>query len=443
MTSSEPSSRQTGWDGAKTQFFQDREADALLAWRTAYVDGLALAAHQDLLASANVAVMAVGGYGRKQLFPFSDIDLLLLFDSNREVENSKKVLAPFLQRLWDSGLRVSQSVRTPAACSELHDQNIELNVSLLDVRFLAGDQQVVSKLNQQLPRFVHGSRQGFIRGLAAMTRDRRLKFHDTIHHLEPNIKETPVGMRDYQLLCWLSIIKNSTSEKLGEASPFPELEAARKFMFMLRCFLHYEAGRDSNSLSFDAQEAAASFFGAETAAQWMREYFRHARDIYRASTRQLESSDTQSSSLFSQFRDWRSRLSNSEFTVLRERVYFKSPQQLDQDPLLALRCFEFIGRHGIRLSQDAEQRIGAQVPALRNYFSQPRPIWPMLTGIFSLPHLDVALWSMHETGMLNAVFPEQEQIECLVIRDFYHRYTVDEHTLMTIRTLLSLGASGS
>src|SRR6266849_7090612 len=168
MTSSEPSSRQIGWDGAKTQFFQDREADALLAWRAAYVDGLVLAAHQDLLASANVAVMAVGGYGRKQLFPFSDIDLLLLFDSNREVENSKKILAPFLQRLWDAGLRVSQSVRTPGECAEFHERNIELNVSLLDVRFLAGDERIYSVLNKQLPRFIHSHRQDLVRGLAML-----------------------------------------------------------------------------------------------------------------------------------------------------------------------------------------------------------------------------------------------------------------------------------
>ena len=441
MTSSEPSSPQTGWDRAKIRFFADREADSLLAWRTAHVDALVLAAHQDLLAPVNVAVMAVGGYGRKQLFPFSDIDLLLLFDSNREVDNSKKVLAPFLQRLWDSGLRVSQSVRTPAECSELHDKNIELNVSLLDVRFLAGAQQVASKLNQQLARFVHGNRQRLIRGLAMMTRERRLKFNETIHHLEPNIKETPGGLRDYQLLCWLSVIKNSTNDTLGAASPFPDLEAARKFMFALRCFLHYEAGRDNNSLNFDAQEAAAAFFGAENTARWMREYFRHARDIDRASTRLLESSDTQSGSLFSQFRDRRSRLSNSEFTVLRERVYFRTPQQLEQEPLLALRCFEFIGRHGIRLALDAEQRVMAHLPTLRQYFSQPRPVWPNLSSILSQPQADLALTSMHETGALQAVFPEQEDIECLVIRDFYHRYTVDEHTLMTIRILLELRQS--
>src|SRR5207247_4178024 len=106
--------------------------------------------------------------------------------------------------------------------------------------------------------------------------------------------------------------------------------------------------------------------------------------IYRASTRFLEASDTQSTSLFSHFRDWRSRLSNADFTVLRERVYFKSPQQLERDPMLALRCFEFVARHGIRLSQDAEQRIGAHLPALRNYFFQAPPIWPALTEIFSL-----------------------------------------------------------
>src|ERR1700704_2433075 len=136
------------WDAAKGLFLTTHDADTLLEWRTGEVDALVLAAHRDLLASTPVAVMAVGGYGRKQLFPYSDIDLLLLFTGNDEVDGAKKVLAPFLQRLWDSGLRVSQSVRTPAECAELHDRNVELNISLLDVRFLAGDQQIYAELNR-------------------------------------------------------------------------------------------------------------------------------------------------------------------------------------------------------------------------------------------------------------------------------------------------------
>ena len=425
----------------KEEFFRTGDADPLLAWRTAQVDAVVLEAYRELLGPEPVALYAVGGYGRRQLFPFSDVDLLLLFENDRAAEKSKKVLAPFLQRLWDSGLRVSQSVRTPAECAELHDANIELNISLLDVRHLAGDERISAALDRQLPRFVHGHRQNLIRNLAVLTRERHLKFHDTFHHLEPNIKETPGGLRDYQLLCWLSQIKDSTAGRLEAAAPFPELEAARKFLFAVRCYLHYQSGRDNNSLSFDAQEGVAGFSGKQSAAEWMREYFRHARDIYRASTKLLEASDTQSGSLFSQFRDWRSRLSNSEFTVLRERVYFKAPQQLESDPLLAVRCFEFVGRHGIRLSLDAEQRVAKHLPALRQYFSKPGPLWPALKGVLSQPHVDVALTCMHETGALQAVFPEQEDIECLVIRDFYHRYTVDEHTLMTIRSLLELHAS--
>ncbi len=426
------------WDSAKQEFFQTGEADPLLAWRTAHVDAMVLAAHRDLLAPASVALLAVGGYGRRQLFPYSDIDLMLLFENDRAVEGSKKILSPFLQRLWDSGLRMSHSVRTPSECAELHDQNIELNISLLDLRFLGGDEQIYGALNRQSPRLVHGRRQDLIRNLSQLTASRREKFQDTFYHLEPNIKESPGGLRDYQLLCWLSQIANSTAVALGAVSPFAELEPARKFLFALRCYLHYEAGRDNNLLSFDAQEAVAELTRKPSAAEFMCDYFRRVRDIYHASSSLLEASETKSSSLFSNFRDWRSRLSNSEFTVLRERIYFKSPQQLDQDAMLALRCFEFIARHGVRLSQDAGKRIVANLPALRKYFSEARPLWTVLREFLSLPNLDMALDSMHETGALKAVFPEQEQIDCLVIRDFNHRYTVDEHTLTTIRILLGL-----
>jgi [protein-PII] uridylyltransferase len=431
----------SAWDNAKRHFFQTNEADPVLDSRTAEVDSIVLAAHQEMLASANLALLAVGGYGRRQLFPYSDIDLLLLFEDDRAVESSKKILSPFLQTLWDAGLRVSQSVRTPAECAELNDRNIELNVSLLDVRFLSGDARIYFALMQQLPRLAHGRRQSLIRNLAQITAERRRKFQDTFYHLEPNIKETPGGLRDYQLLCWLSQIKNSTSTSLGAASGFPELEPARKFLSSARCYLHYESKRDNNVLSFDSQEAVAAFTGIPDAAEWMRDYFRHARDIYHASTRFLEASDTQPGSLLSGFRDWRSRLSNSEFTVIRERIYIKSPQQLERDPMLLLRCFQFVARHGVRLSQDAENRIAANLPGLREFFGQSRPIWPALRELLALPRTDMALDSMRDTGALKAALPEQNEIDCLVIRDFYHRYTVDEHTLTTIRILLYLPSS--
>src|SRR6266404_8762209 len=143
-------------DSAKQEFFQTGDADPLLAWRTAHVDEIVLAAQHDLLAPARVALLAVGGYGRRQLFPYSDIDLLLLFENDHAAVGSEKIISPFLQRLWDSGLRLSHSVRTPAECAELHDKNIELNISLLDVRFLGGDEQIFGTLKQQAPRLVHG-----------------------------------------------------------------------------------------------------------------------------------------------------------------------------------------------------------------------------------------------------------------------------------------------
>src|SRR4029079_19169661 len=101
-------------------FFQTGEADPFLAWRTADIDDRVRGAHREFLGSAPLALLAVGGYGRRQLFPYSDIDLLILFENDRAVENSKKTISPFLQFLWDSGMRISHSVRTPAECATLH-----------------------------------------------------------------------------------------------------------------------------------------------------------------------------------------------------------------------------------------------------------------------------------------------------------------------------------
>ena len=403
-----------------------------LAERTALVDAMVEHSAGDRLwpaFPAGLTLLAVGGYGRRHLFPHSDVDLLLLVENGRLAHDTPEPVSAFLQGLWDSGLRLSHSVRTVEECAEIHDENIELNVSLLDQRFLAGDRALYARFAGRLPRFLHAQRDPLTRNLTRLTRERHQKYQNTYYHLEPNIKDTPGGLRDYQLVRWLARIRGLEP---------PPMEPAFLFLARLRCFLHSSSGRDNNVLSFDAQEQAAGYFEAPGVARWMRDYFLYARDIYRAAVRELESAEALNSSLFAQFKDWRTRLSNADFTVARERVHLRVPHGLEADPELALRLFQFVARHGIRPSIETEQRVAAVVPQLEEWFFAPRPVWPALKEVLSLPYAAEAVRSMHDTGVLRAVFPELAVIECLVIRDFYHRYTVDEHTLVALQVLADL-----
>src|ERR1022692_3710294 len=296
----------------RQQFLATGDALTALAERSAEVDRLVLHAADRLLfpgAAANVAVLAVGGYGRRQLFPYSDIDVLLLFPSARHIAPAKEAISAFLQHLWDAGLRMSHSVRTPDECAEVHDSKTELTISLLDQRFPPGARALYAGLADRLPRFIHANRDALVRNLAQLTRDRHTKYAGTFYHLDPNVKDTPGGLRDYQLVCWLGQLRE------GASDPSPELREAYHFLARLRCYLNIQSGRDNNLLTFDAQDALADHWRLPDAAQWMREYYRHSRAIYRAAIRALEAGEAQTSSLFAQFRDFRSRVSNAEFSV--------------------------------------------------------------------------------------------------------------------------------
>lgn len=418
-------------DQLQEEFLADGDAAALLRRRSESVDAVVENAYEKHLAphfQAGMALVAVGGYGRRELFPHSDIDLLLLVERTPQGEVPRAALSAFLRALWDAGLRLSQSVRTVADCCTLDQTNVELSISLIDQRFLTGDISLHEALVPRLTRYFETQRMALIRHLANMTQARHAKAQNTIFHLEPNIKEMPGGIRDLHVIHWLERLQGPQDEPLGT------LQQARDFLHELRCRLHYKSGRDANVLTFEAQEEFSP-----NPAEWMREYYRHARSVYRRALRHLELSEAlTASSLLRQFRDWRSRLSNADFTVSRERVFFRAPQQIARDPELVLRVFAFVARHGVRLAIETVRRIEEQLPALIEYFSVSRPVWPVLRDLLAMPHADKALRSMHETGILLAIFPEWHEIECLVVRDFYHRYTVDEHTLTAIESIASL-----
>src|ERR1700761_2995758 len=354
-----------------------------LAERAAQVDRIVTAAAQQWLGDLDAAVLAVGGYGRRSLFPYSDVDVLILFETERALSEARLAVAPFLQSLWDSGLRASHSVRTLAECLEIHEQNIELNVSLLDQRFVTGGRGVYAGLAARLPRFVRSNREALARNLAKLARQRYARYANTIYHLEPNIKESPGGLRDYQLIAWFN--------QLRQQEPERQLQSAFLHFAQIRLYLHARAGRDANVLTFDAQDALAEQWQEGDAAGFMREYYRHARAVFRFAQHAVEAGEAQNSWLFSQFRDRLGRLENADFSVHRERAHFRAHLQLEHDPELALRLFEFAARHGIRPSAEAGRQIEERLPRLRAQFQESMPLWPEINRILSLQHATLAV----------------------------------------------------
>ena len=266
------------------------------------------------------------------------------------------------------------------------------------------------------------------RNIVKLTNERHLEYQNTIYHLEPNVKDAPGGLRDLQVLRWLA--------KLGAGDH--EVPAGVPVLFEIRCFLHYLAGRDDNKLNFERQDEIAALSGAVSPEDLMRQYYRSVRDIARLAKRRLERFEAKRSSLFSQFRDRSSKFSNSDFSVVRGAILFRDSHGIETDPGLLLKLFDFIGRHGLPLATDAEERVERTTGIFHDWVGAHQPVWDAFREILRLPHAGKALRAMHESGALEAMFPELSEIEALVIRDFYHRYTVDEHTLVAIETILSL-----
>jgi len=440
----------------RQRFEASRDGRAAVLERAALLDAIALRLYRDFLSAhlsepKNFCLVALGGFGRRVLFPHSDIDLLFLCEEGRTESLHRKGAAAICRQLWDLRLRVSPTTRTLVECHQLYRDNPEFNISLLDCRYLAGDAQLFARLHDQvIPQMVARERQDLVRNLAELTRRRHTKYGNTIFQLEPNLKEVPGGLRDYHLACWLALISEldkhqswTPPEGLWPAVLREECQRAFDFLSAARCFLHYRQGRDDNVLTYELQvEAACAGIGHGSgkpiaAGDWMRNYFRHARSIQRLTAQLLDEMLAARSSLYEQFEDWRSRLSNADFSVVRGRIFLRQPATM-KDPAMPLELFEFVARHGLGLSGEAERGVEE---ALRRAESRPPhlpDLWSRFRKILILPHAAEALRAMHRLGLLVHLFTEFRAIDSLVVRDFYHRYTVDEHSFMAIENLHGL-----
>jgi len=433
---------------------------AAVAQRTRLIEDILKRLWLDLVSAGDAGprdftLVATGGFGRGWLFPFSDIDLLFLYADRRGEEAHKEAIRRFSQELWDLKLKLSPASRTLAECDRFDANNTEFTISLLDCRYLAGDRELFGRLHDKvIPKLVMREAKPLLQGLAEVTRERHGKFGQTVFHLEPNVKETPGGLRDYNVACWLALV--SAMGKLGDwphasslrAPVRKQLDAALEFLMATRCFLHFRHGRDDNALSWEAQdEAAARKIGASDAAElsaadWMRIYFGHARAVQRTVTQLQEEIPEAWSSLRRQFQGWRSRPTSPDFSVVDGLIFLQQSSSL-RDPEMLLRLFHFMAHHGLKLSATTEHRIEQELPALAVTPPRGAELWLYLQETLLQPHAAEALRAMHSLRLLTLLLPELKPIDSLVVRDFYHRFTVDEHSILAIESLHRLKESKS
>ncbi len=396
------------------------------------------------LPAQNAALLALGGYGRKDLFPYSDVDVLFAFADDKTEEHSKEAVRAVIQGMWDVGLRASPSSRTVKEAGRFDPDNLEFTLATLERRFLAGQFPLYQHLHQVVfPGLVLSEWNTITQKLGEIARGRHARFGNTIFHLEPNLKECPGGLRDYHLAVWFAILFH-----LKETKEWPrqrggvfqsargDAEAAFDFLAAARSFLHFRFGRDNNILDWQSQdEAAALSIGLETRgtadpSYWMRTYYRHARVIYRRAVLLMEHLPAPVS-FYRQFRRRRAPIAGTDFLLDQGRIDIQPGAQFN-DTAAILRVFSLMSTHGYTLSQAAEDRITDALPVLAIHIPEGPYLWNALREVLLGPHAAHALRTMHALGVLEMLIPEFHGIDALVIRDSYHRYTVDEHTFLVI-----------
>jgi [protein-PII] uridylyltransferase len=375
-------------------------------------------------AAQPATVVAVGGYGRRLLSLYSDVDMLVLFEGAIGPAD-EQFLRGLLHPLWDLPLVVGHQVRELADFAELETDNPEFLLALLDARRVAGDPALFSRFNAvfHTPR-THAAILDLLQGLLD---DRHARFNGTLYQLEPDTKDAPGALRDLSAVRTIARLTDPALLGHGPADP-ARLDEAEDFLFRVRSIVHLERKRNHNVLSHDIQERAAQSLGyAGTEAhqrveRLMSDYFRHARLV----SRSLELA-----------RKMAPRPVGANLVLSRDGIRFVDGQRAVREPQTWLAAFQAALDHHTAVADEAlaliQQHVDRYGPD--DFFPGRAEREALLAFLVPRPGLYARLSEMHDRGLLGRMFPEFQAIFSRVVRDFYHKYTVDEHTLLTIRNL--------
>jgi [protein-PII] uridylyltransferase len=421
----------------------------------------AAAARENGGAEVRLALIALGGYGRGELNPFSDIDVMLLHRQRDEISpHLEEMVNQVLYLLWDSGFKVGHSTRSIKEAIAQANRDMRTKTAMLESRFLAGDRELAREFREQFrSKCVGGHEREYVEMRMQDQVARHKKFGDSVYLQEPNLKSGCGGLRDYQNLLWITYFKEgslSTNQLVGKdwlsESDQRRIERAYDFLLRSRTDLHYATGRATDVLHINLQEQIAKRLhysprnGQLRSEALMRDYYDHTRNILRVTERITEQFvsgyvTNKTRSLFSflpLIRADKTPIGDS-FFVRNKQLHPARRDIFRKDPEQMMRAFELALERALDLSPELADLLSrnlGQVTRTYQYARGPRTIFKSILS--QKGRVGRILRMMHRVDFLGRYIPEFGQLTCLVQHEFLHRYTADEHTLVCIDKLDAL-----
>ena len=437
----------------KRLFVQGTDIRELVHARAWVVEQLVLAVWETLIMPDQpLALCAVGGFGRGELHPHSDVDLLVLTNDKAALdEATTEALHHLVQVLWDASLHPGHSVRGIADCIEQAQMDVSVMTNLMEVRWIGGDAELFEALAEALDDDELWPTDDFFKAKVDEQNERYGQFEDTIYNLEPNLKEGPGGLRDVQMIAWVTQrhFQNATLHGLVEhdflsEDEYDELVDGREYLWSLRWALHELAGRSEDRLLFDHQRHLATSFGYSDEQEiagnadverFMQRYYRVAMRLARLNERLLQSFEEE---LLANRSHLPSGPVDEDFQITDGYLELIDPQGFVYQPLLLVKMFNVLAEHpeikGVRAA--TIRLVRAHLYLIDEAFRSDPEVWRLFLALLQ-SHQGVyhQLARMNRYGVLAALLPAFAKITGRMQFDLFHVYTVDQHTLFVVRNL--------
>jgi [protein-PII] uridylyltransferase len=409
------------------------------------MDGLVRKAFQAARAkvpSPSVCLMAIGGYGRAELAPYSDIDLLLLYSPSNKNELSP-LAEQILYPLWDLGLDVSCSSRSIDECLKMARSDVQVKTGLIDGRYLDGEYEFFRNLYGLFTKKVlHRRVQKFAGALAQDIHPRRQKYEDPAYVLEPNIKEGEGGLRDFQVGRWIIRAKYKTDR--WDSILFPDhsrmLDKSIQFLWAIRNHLHLLSGRRQDDLTFELQEKIAPLLGfpkgTKGVEEMMRQYHLSARGISNFFHDILDRALFEPSAFRKIIFFFQRKRIDENFEIAHGELHLLDPVAFKKDPSQLMTLFQHCQAYQAKVDFRTEEAVMEALPFIDDRFRASQKVNQAFLSILRRGKgADALLMKMHQLGFLSRYIPEFSDVEGKVHYDLYHVHPVDIHSILAVEEL--------